>query len=129
MKNSHSEKAVTMGNKDKKLRVPPEQPYLTGANLDYLARINMELFTELWITRDRLAVVEELLNKKGILDLGEVDSFVPDDEFNERMEILRSVVTANVIGAPFKHQCTVESLVAEGKKLALLNDLARKNEE
>ena len=97
-------------------RLPPDQPYLLAEHLDYLARMNMELLAELWITRDRLAVFEELVTAKGVLESGEIDDFVPPEDFAGKLEQLRDEMVSNILGAPFQNEHTVESLVAKGRR-------------
>ena len=97
-------------------RLPPDQPYLLAEHLDYLARMNMELLAELWIARDRLAVLEELVTAKGVLEPGEIDEFVPPEDFAGKLEKLRDDMVSNILGAPFKNDHTVESLVAKGRR-------------
>lgn len=100
------------------MRQPPVESYLRGADLDFLARMNMELLAELWITRDRLAVLEAVLNDRGITQAEEVDTFVPSETLSRRLDQLREVMVENVLGAPFKNNHTVESLISQGKKHA-----------
>jgi hypothetical protein len=95
-------------------RVP--EPYLKDELLDKLARTNIELLSELWITRDRLAVMERLLVDKGVLGPEEIDHFHPDDAFSRYVETLRTQVVENVIGAPLKNEQTVAELKARAHK-------------
>jgi hypothetical protein len=101
---------------------PGDEAYLHPANLDYLARMNMALLSELWITRDRLAVLEKLMVNRSLLEANELDQFVPDEEFGKYLEALRSVVVESVVGAPFQNTETVETLMQLGQKLAKLHD-------
>lgn len=102
---------------DKQLRQPPEA-YLDSTELDHLARMNMELLSELWIARDRIAVLEQVLADKGVIESGAVDTYVPDESMTARLDALRRITVENVIGAPFKNNHTVESLKAQGRALA-----------
>ena len=83
------------------MREQPPKPYLEGQNLDDLARMNTALLSELWIVRDRLAVLEKLLADRGVVKPGEVDTFVPDTIFAGELENLRDTMVKNVAGAPF----------------------------
>ena len=85
--------------------------YLDAGNLDDLARINTALLSELWVMRDRLAVLEQVLQDKGILAENEINDYVPDGSVAERIESLRNTIVANVAGAPLAGQDrTVEKL-------------------
>ena len=105
-------------NKSGNHRLPPDEPYLQSTDLDYLVRMNAELLSELWIARDRIAVLEQVLVDRGVIGATDVDSYVPDDAMTERLETLRRVVVENVLGAPFKNQHTVQSLREQGRNLA-----------
>lgn len=96
------------------------EPYLASDDLDYLVRMNMELLSELWIARDRIAVLERMLVDKKVFTDGEVDSFVPDEGMKSHLENLRTIVVENVIGAPYKNDLTVNDLLSRGKALANL---------
>ncbi|MCC5868065.1 MAG: hypothetical protein JJU27_06095 [Gammaproteobacteria bacterium] len=100
------------------MRQPPVESYLRAADLDFLARMNMELLAELWITRDRLAILEAVLIERGVTEVEELDTFSPTETLSKRLEQLREVMVENVLGAPFKNDNTVESLMSQGKKHA-----------
>ena len=52
-------------------------PHLGGELVDDLATVVMNLAREVWVQRDRNAVLEGILVDKGILSPDEVDRFVP----------------------------------------------------
>ena len=74
--------------------------YLGPDNIDDLGRMVTALLTELWITRDRVAVLEQLLEDKKIVLPDEVDDYIPSEEFEADLERIRDRMAANVIGAP-----------------------------
>lgn len=74
--------------------------YLGPDNIDDLGRMVTALLTELWITRDRVAVLEQLLEEKKIILPREVDDYIPTDGFESDLERIRDRMAANVIGAP-----------------------------
>jgi len=74
--------------------------YLGPDNIDDLGRMVTALLTELWITRDRVAVLEQLLEDKKIVLPGEVDDYIPSEDFEADLERIRDRMAANVIGAP-----------------------------
>lgn len=80
--------------------------------------MNVELLSELWIMRDRMAVLERLLADKGVVADGAVDNFVPDTVFTERLERLRTLVIENVVGAPYRHELTVAQLQERARVLS-----------
>src|SRR3546814_13965063 len=74
--------------------------YLGPDNIDDLGRMVTALLTELWITRDRVAVLEQLLEDKKIVLPGEVDDYIPSEDFEADLERIRDRMAPNVIGAP-----------------------------
>ncbi|WP_404481917.1 hypothetical protein [Novosphingobium sp. BL-52-GroH] len=70
------------------------------ADVDDLARMMSAMLMELWITRDRLAVVERLLEERNCLEPGEVEEFVPAARFEQDLAALRARMMAHVLGAP-----------------------------
>lgn len=87
------------------------EPYLTAADVDQLARQNVQLITELWIVKDRLAVLERLLTEKGILDVGAVDTTTPDEALGPILDAERDSYIKRVLGLP-ADQRTTENLKA-----------------
>ena len=60
--------------------------YLTRPeHMDALFAITMELASELWVTRDRLAVIEQLLEERGGLSRRDIEDAQPQGEFAERL--------------------------------------------
>jgi hypothetical protein len=74
--------------------------YLTADNVDDLGRMVTALICELWITRDRLAIVEELLAQKDVIRANEIDMFEWSPEKAEQIEQLRDKVVGAIVGAP-----------------------------
>jgi hypothetical protein len=79
---------------------PEENTHLVAGNIDDLDRMVTALLTELWITRDRLAVLEHLIEARGGPGSTDVDTFVPTPEFTARAAGIRDRMVANVAGAP-----------------------------
>ncbi len=75
-------------------------PYLETMDVEDLGRMVMSLLSELWITRDRVAVLEELLEQKGVLETGSVESFEWTPQSEPRIEAVRDRMIAQVMGAP-----------------------------
>ena len=78
----------------------PERPYLGQMELDDLVRMNTELLTELWILRDRVTVLEHLLEQKQVIDRKALGDFVPEGELARELERERDALVARVAGAP-----------------------------
>ena len=73
---------------------------LNADNMDDLSRMFMALVQEVWILRDRVAVMEELLTEKGQLSAEAIDDFEASAEFTQRVEAMRDRFAARIIGAP-----------------------------
>ena len=78
----------------------PERPYLGQMELDDLVRMNTELLTELWILRDRVTVLEHLLEQKQVIDRKALGDFVPEGELAKELERERDALVARVAGSP-----------------------------
>jgi hypothetical protein len=88
--------------------------YLAADDVDELARQNTQLMTELWIVKDRLALLEQLLADKGVLARGEVDDTQPDETLNAELDRERDRYIRRIVGlAPDER--SVESLKALGE--------------
>jgi hypothetical protein len=74
--------------------------YLNESNVEDLGRMLMALTAEVWIMRDRMAVLERLLADKVGLTAGEIDDYVADAGFKADVERLRDRFVAAVVGAP-----------------------------
>lgn len=100
----------------------PIPSILASEEHDNLARISYQLLIELWIARDRIAVLERLLVDKGVIAAGEVDGFRPDPAMSERLERMRDAMVESVAGAPFSGTLSVEDLIQRGRRLAATRD-------
>lgn len=90
-------------------------PYLKDELLDALARMNMELLSELWIARDRMAVLEQVLIDNGLIQASAVDDYVPSDAVNEKIASIRKLMVENVLAAPWRSETSVQELIEKGK--------------
>lgn len=95
---------------------PEDHSYLKDPLLDRLARMNMELLSELWIARDRIAVLEEVLGQKGVLEPGEIDRFQPDAAMQARLDGLRDLMVEAVLGSMDQNKLSVEDLQEIGRR-------------
>ena len=55
---------------------------------------------ELWVVKDRLAVLERVLDKHGI-PASEIDTFEPDGEFKEQLATARKAYIQRIIASLF----------------------------
>jgi hypothetical protein len=90
---------------------PARKPYTHDEKYDALLRMNTELLSELWIMRDRMMVLEYLLEKKAGLSRQEIDGFEPPPELEQDLLAERDALVRRVVGAPWNDSWSVESIV------------------
>ena len=91
----------------------PKQ-YLRDDDVDQLARQNTQLMTELWIVKDRLAVLEAMLAEKGLIDRERIDNSVPEGELAEELDRERGRFIRRIDGLPPEER-TLDKLKALGR--------------
>jgi hypothetical protein len=90
--------------------------YLDENNIDDLGRMVTALLSELWIMRDRMAIMEKLLEENKIIAAGAIDDFVPSPAVSAELETLRDRMVASVIGAPLAAKDrSVDAILARAK--------------
>jgi hypothetical protein len=90
--------------------------YLNEDNIDDLARMVTALLSEIWIMRDRMAVMEKMLADKTDVTSQALDDYVPSPEFSKELELLRDRMVNNVIGAPIAaKERSVDAILARAK--------------
>ncbi len=76
-----------------------KQPtYLQAEDLDTLARQNIQLMAELWIVKDRLAILEDMLEKQGLIDRAVFETTEPDEALAEELEADRVAYIKRIVG-------------------------------
>jgi hypothetical protein len=78
--------------------------YLHRATVEDVARMVEALTEEVWILRDRVVVLEELLAAKGVLEVAEIEAFEPDEAVAGRLAKDRGRLIRRVLGAPLARQ-------------------------
>jgi hypothetical protein len=74
--------------------------YLHNGTVEDVARMVEGLAEELWILKDRTAVLEQLLIDKGGMTLAEIDEYEPDEALLTRLAKDRQRLIRKVFGAP-----------------------------
>lgn len=90
---------------------PARKAYTNDEKYDALVRMNTELLSELWIMRDRMMVLEHLLEKKFGLSKQEITDFDPPPELEAELLAERDALIRRVVGAPWNDHWTVESII------------------
>jgi hypothetical protein len=79
-----------------------EREYLLRRRVEDIAQAYVSLLGELWIIKDRQAVLEELLGKRGMITADEVERYEPEGEFKNRLDAERREWIARAVGALFR---------------------------
>jgi hypothetical protein len=85
-----------MIEKPKLLSDPPPYQRLRPGQLDNVGHAVMALAREVWVLTDRLAVVEALLEAKGIVVEAEVDTYQPGPEQESTLKLRRDRLIATI---------------------------------
>ena len=94
----------------------PKQPYTGDEMMDNVIRMNTELMSELWILRDRVTILEHMLQEKGVVNRKALDDFVPTGELAKELIRERDGMVEKIVGGAWMQGFSVESLTAKVKK-------------
>ncbi len=72
-------------------------PALHPGQLDHLGRAVLLLARELWVARDRLAVLEAVLERRGLLSAEEIRDFQPEGALAERLAAERDALARALV--------------------------------
>ncbi|MCS6800545.1 MAG: hypothetical protein RMM58_07075 [Chloroflexota bacterium] len=75
----------------------PRPQYFDDPNLDRLMAVLITMANELWVTKDRLMILERLLAKRGSVTPEEVDHYQPNEEEKKELEAARKAYIARVL--------------------------------
>jgi hypothetical protein len=90
---------------------PAPAAYTHDEKYDALVRMHTELLSEMWIMRDRMMVMEYLLEKRLGLSAREIDDFDPPPEFESRLLAERDALVRRVVGAPWNDHWTIATIL------------------
>lgn len=82
------------------LLIPEPDAALDVINVDDLGRMLLALTQEVWVMRDRMAILEKLLEEKAGIGAREIEGYTPSAETKAEVESLRDRFIAKVMGAP-----------------------------
>lgn len=77
-------------------RDEPELGFFESASIDRLAQMMLAMASELHVLRDRVRCLEFLLTRRGDLEPGALDQFVPDAGESETLRIEREAFVAHL---------------------------------
>ncbi len=79
-----------------------EGDFLLQRRIDDLAAAYVSLLGELWIVKDRQAVLEQVLARNGIAAPEAVEQFEPDGKFKAELDAERQAWVRRMVGALFR---------------------------
>ncbi len=71
--------------------------FLDHPNLDKVMKVVMALAQETYVNRDRLALVEKILDDKGVLRRGDLDRYEPTEDEQRAIEQRRDDFVAAIL--------------------------------
>ena len=94
-------------------RHTPASAILDPQDVDALGRQQIQLMTEVWILRDRVKLLESVLESAGLLQAGQLDQMVPDDTLRAALQQDRDAFVERIMGVDPRDR-TVETLKQHG---------------
>jgi len=84
--------------------------------MDNVIRMNTELMSELWILRDRVTLLEHVLQQQGVINRKTLDDMLPDGDLAKELNRERDALVEKVVGGAWMQGYSVESLVAKARR-------------
>lgn len=75
-----------------------EPVYFDNEVIDHLVGIVLELGAQLWVTRDRLAFLEEKLDQQGVVSAADLEAGRPSEALQARLKAEREAMIRQVYG-------------------------------
>ncbi|MFN8534257.1 MAG: hypothetical protein U0556_12015 [Dehalococcoidia bacterium] len=75
----------------------PRPQYFDDANLDRVMAVIITMANELWVTKDRLMILERMIAKRGGISPDQLDRYQPTDEERGELEAARKTYIARVL--------------------------------
>ncbi|MDX2224496.1 MAG: hypothetical protein SFV21_17220 [Rhodospirillaceae bacterium] len=76
---------------------PRRRKALRPEDIDKLGAAIITLTKELWVVKDRQAVTEEILKRRGIDIAEDIDRFVPDGELEAKLSAGRQALVKRIV--------------------------------
>ena len=71
--------------------------FLDHPSIDKVMKVVMALAQETYVNRDRLALVEKILDDQGVLRREDLDRYEPNDDEQRAIEALRDDFVASIL--------------------------------
>ena len=75
----------------------PDRPSLSAEDVPALGEALLNLTRELWVLTDRMAVLEAVLEQRGIDVTEAIENFTPDEDMQKRLLERGSALVASVM--------------------------------
>ncbi len=95
------------------LRPKPVAPILEPQDVEALGRQQIQLMTEVWILRDRVKLLEAVLESAGLLKAGQLDQMAPDATLRTALQQDRDAFVERIMGIDPRDR-TVDTLKQHG---------------
>ena len=74
-----------------------EQTFFADPAIDRLVGMVFALTAEVHVMRDRLALLEDALRQRGVVDTSALDNAIPEGALEERIAAARAALVQNVL--------------------------------
>jgi hypothetical protein len=81
---------------------PSKPVYLGSEEHDDLMRVCLRLLSEVWTLRDRLSIVETLLEERAGISRATIDTYEPNAALAQVLAAERQALIKRVLDAPFE---------------------------
>jgi hypothetical protein len=81
----------------------PDLSFYPDPNVDRVLGVVMELAAEVWVLRDRLTAMEQLLDRAGVLATADLESYAPTEAERTKRLAERDALIARIL-APMTAQ-------------------------
>jgi len=77
----------------------PTQTILSGTDVDGVGRAVMTLCHELWVVKDRMAVLEAVLADNGIDAEAAIEAYQPDPDLQDKLNLDGRALVERIVSA------------------------------
>ena len=74
-----------------------EQTFFADPAIDRLVGMVFALTAEVHVMRDRLALLEDALRQRGVVDTSALDNAIPEGRLEERIAAARAALVQNIL--------------------------------
>ena len=94
----------------------PEAPYLDGKDLDAVVRMQTEMLSELWILKDRVLLLEHLLEQRGVVPSEAIDALQPDAALSSKLQAERDALVGRILAAGSRSELSLNELTSSDQE-------------